>query len=274
MGKFGNRYVCRFGLLPRLIHLAVVISFLALTATGMTLKYATRPWAKTVADMAGSFSFISGVHCFFAVIVFICLILNFVLIFHNWKKSGKSVNDFLFDPDHSLIPMANDGKELVQTFMWFLGKDRLPQYGRWIYWEKFDYMAVFWGAAVIATTGLCLWFPEQFTAVIPGYWINIAAIIHSDEALLLTGFILIIHFFNTHLRPEKFPMDPVIFTGVVSVEKLKRERPREYQTMMSLGKFPEALCEPPSPEMVIAAHIFGISALIVGIVLVIAIFLN
>ena len=39
--------------------------------------------------------------------------------------------------------------------------------------------------------------------------------IHGEEALLAVVFIFTIHFFNGHLRPEKFPMDTVIFTGVV-----------------------------------------------------------
>jgi hypothetical protein len=34
-------------------------------------------------------------------------------------------------------------------------------------------------------------------AVLPGWVINIALLIHSDEALLAVGFIFAIHFFNT-----------------------------------------------------------------------------
>ncbi|MFV0268316.1 MAG: hypothetical protein ACK5HT_14405 [Draconibacterium sp.] len=78
-------------------------------------------------------------------------------------------------------------------------------------WVKFDYFAVFWGVMVIGSTGLMLWFPETFTKILPGWLINVAQIIHSDEALLAVGFIFTIHFFNTHLRPESFPMDTVIF---------------------------------------------------------------
>ena len=46
----------------------------------------------------------------------------------------------------------------------------------------------------------------------PGWMLNVATTIHSDEALLAVGFIFSIHFFNTHFRPEKFPIDTVIFT--------------------------------------------------------------
>jgi hypothetical protein len=37
---------------------------------------------------------------------------------------------------------------------------------------------------VIGSTGLMLWFPEFFTRFLPGWVINVATIIHSDEALL------------------------------------------------------------------------------------------
>ena len=49
-----------------------------------------------------------------------------------------------------------------------LGRGPRPAYGRWTYWEKFDYFAVFWGVAIIGTTGLILWFPEVFTRLLPG----------------------------------------------------------------------------------------------------------
>ena len=64
---------------------------------------------------------------------------------------------------------------------------------------------------------------------------NVATIIHSDEALLAVAFIFTVHFFNTHFRPDKFPMDPVIFTGRVSVEELKADKPREYEELIASG---------------------------------------
>jgi len=112
----------------------------------------------------------------------------------------------------SMVFNKKDLQDLIGNFKWFIGKGPRPDYGRWTYWEKFDYFAVFWGMIVIGSTGLMLWFPELFTLVFPGWFINVATIIHSDEALLATGFIFTVHFFNTHFRPEKFPMDIVVFT--------------------------------------------------------------
>jgi len=42
---------------------------------------------------------------------------------------------------------------------------------------------------------------------------NLALFVHGAEAALAIGFIFAVHFFNGHLRPGKYPMDLVIFTG-------------------------------------------------------------
>jgi cytochrome b subunit of formate dehydrogenase len=142
------------------------------------------------------------------------------------------------------------------------------KYGRWTYWEKFDYFAVFWGVAIIGMSGLVLWFPEFFTHFLPGWIINIALVIHSDEALLAVGFIFTIHFFNTHFRPEKFPMDTVIFSGSIPLEVFKEERPREYNDLVEKGLLEKSLEAPPAKNLMTAARIFGGLALAIGVVLI------
>jgi cytochrome b subunit of formate dehydrogenase len=151
---------------------------------------------------------------------------------------------------------------------WFIGLGERPNYGRWTYWEKFDYFAVFWGVAMIGVTGLLLWFPEFFTYLIPGWSVNVATIIHSDEALLAVGFIFTIHFFNTHFRPDKFPMDPVIFTGRVTVDELKYDKPAEYEQLVAEGKLDERLVKPLPSGAVRGFRIFGFIALTVGLTLI------
>ena len=81
-----------------------------------------------------------------------------------------------------------------------------------------------------------MWFPAFFTRFLPGWVINIALIIHSDEALLAAGFIFSIHFFNTHFRIEKFPMDTVIFSGRVSKTEMLHERKRWYDRLVADGR--------------------------------------
>jgi hypothetical protein len=96
--------------------------------------------------------------------------------------------------------------------------------------------------------------------------------VHSDEALLATGFIFLFHFFHTHLRPESFPMDTVVFTGRMPLETFKEERPLEYGRLVAEGKLDERLVPAPSVVQLRVAYLFGTAALVVGIVLAVFIF--
>ncbi len=126
---------------------------------------------------------------------------------------------------------------------WFLYLGKPAKFDRWTYWEKFDYFAVFWGIPIIGLSGLMLWFPGFFTRFLPGYALNIAKIVHGEEAMLAVGFIFIFHFFHTHLRPESFPMDLVIFTGSMPLERLKSERPEEYNRLTESGELEKYLTD-------------------------------
>jgi cytochrome b subunit of formate dehydrogenase len=170
-----------------------------------------------------------------------------------------------------MLPGPVDLREFLQSVRWFIGRGQRPEYGRWTYWEKFDYFAVFWGVSIIGATGLMLWFPTFFTHVVPGWLLNVATIIHSDEALLAVGFIFTVHFFNTHFRPEKFPIDTVIFTGTVPLEEFKQDRPREYRDLVERGELEQRLIPAPAIREVRAWRVFGFVALAIGILLIVLI---
>jgi hypothetical protein len=114
-----------------------------------------------------------------------------------------------------------------------------------------------------------LWLPVLFTKFLPGALINVATIIHSDEALLAVGFIFTVHFFNTHLRPEAFPMDTVVFTGLVPLEDYMRDRPEEYEEMKRSGELRKRMVKKTlSRRYEIGVRVVGGTALGVGLVLI------
>jgi cytochrome b subunit of formate dehydrogenase len=135
-----------------------------------------------------------------------------------------------------MVPSLQDGRDFIAHQKWFFGKGPRPQFDRWTYWERFDYFAVFWGIFAIGVSGLIMWFPKFFTGFLPGWIINIALVVHSDEALLAAGFIFTFHFFNTHFRIEKFPMDTVIFSGRISKTEMLHERKRWYDRLVAAGR--------------------------------------
>ena len=106
--------------------------------------------------------------------------------------------------------------------LWFIGLGPRPTFERWAYWEKFDFWAVWADVVMIGTTGLIIWFPNLFCSSLPGAVLNIAKVIHSTQALLATGFLFAVHFFNAHLRAEKFPAEMSVLTGLVGEEEMQK----------------------------------------------------
>ena len=239
----------RFTRKNRALHGCMVVSFLSLALTGLTLKFSYTSWAVFLSRVLGGFETAGFIHRAAALIMFGTFITHLNDLYRQKKRNHKSWIQLVFGPE-SMVPNGQDLREFIATMKWFLRLGERPQYGRWTYWEKFDYFAVFWGIFIIGSTGLTLWFPIFFTKVLPGSFINIATIIHSDEALLATGFIFTVHFFNTHLRPEKFPMDTTVFTGRMSLAELKRDKPREYAELVASGRLQQNLAEP-HPEIVV-----------------------
>jgi cytochrome b subunit of formate dehydrogenase len=247
--KRPEREFVRFTRLQRTLHACMIISFLSLATTGLSLKFSYTAWAVTVSRLLGGFQTTGYIHRAAAILMFGVFCTHLYDLYQHKRRDHESWWALIFGPD-SMMFNRRDLQQFLATMKWFLGRGPRPLYGRWTYWEKFDYFAVFWGIAVIGSTGLTLWFPVFFTRFIPGSFINVATIIHSDEALLATGFIFTVHFFNTHLRPEKFPMDTVVFTGHMPLAELKRDKPLEYEALMAAGKLEEHM-EEVQPEIVV-----------------------
>ena len=255
--------VVRFTRLNRTLHVFMIVSFISLALTGMSLKFSYTGWAVFLSRLFGGFESAGYIHRFAAVVMVSVFIIHLVDLIRMRKKEALTWKELILG-ENSLLFNKKDLRDFIASIKWFIGKGERPEYGRWTYWEKFDYIAVFWGIFIIGFTGLTLWFPEFFTQFMPGSVLNVTTIIHSDEALLATGFIFTIHFFNTHLRPEKFPMDIVIFTGRIPLEEFKLDRPNEYKELVEKGELEKYLAEP-YPEIVIKTiRIFGWTALSIG----------
>ncbi|MBP7826767.1 MAG: cytochrome c3 family protein [Verrucomicrobia bacterium] len=243
-----DEWFSRFAPFDRFLHFLVVTSFLLLVITGMPLKFYYTNWAKVMFDVIGGPDTARVLHRFGAIVTFLYFGLHLIALAGKAWRGRKAVRDpvtgrfqmrrlwgVLFGPD-SMVPTLQDWRDFVAHNKWFFGKGPKPQFDRWTYWEKFDYFAVFWGVFIIGASGLIMWFPAWFTQFLPGWIINVALIVHSDEALLAAGFIFSIHFFNTHFRIEKFPMDTVIFSGRVSKAELLHERKRWHDRLVAEGR--------------------------------------
>jgi len=263
----------RFTTGQRILHAIVAISFLGLAVTGLPLKYGSQTWAQSAARMLGGFDSTSVWHHIFGVVTIAYFVGHLAwLVRKAWGlwRQGTGWRALVFGPD-SPVPNVRDAKDMLRMFRWFVGRGQKPCFERWTYWEKFDYWAVFWGVTIIGTSGLMLWFPNLFSRILPGEALNIAKVIHSEEALLATSFIFAVHFFGTHLRPEKFPMDMTVLTGLISEEELLSERPELLERIRRDGRSDEIRGAVPPRSVLRVISLAGFLALAVGISLLVGI---
>jgi cytochrome b subunit of formate dehydrogenase len=254
----------RFSATWRIAHLMFALSLMVLATTGMPLFYPDVAWAPAIMQILGGPKVAGLIHrtaaVVFAAIFFWHLFYVVLTLLRNWRTWKP------FGP-YSMVPNLDDLKQCIGMFKWFLGKGPKPKIDRWAYWEKFDYWAPFWGVTIIGVSGLMLWLPGLFGTFLPGWVFNVATIFHGEEAFLAVVFLFTVHFFNNHFRPDKFPVDVVMFTGSMPVDEFKKEHPLEYERLVQTGELEKHLVEPPSRLRMKLSRLLGFVLITIGLTL-------
>jgi cytochrome b subunit of formate dehydrogenase len=265
-GDTGKRFFMRFTREQRYMHAVLFTTFLGLAATGLPIRFSESIWARGLAKGVGGFGAILFFHKFFALVLTVAFLIHVKEVFtRGILRREKGI----FWGANSMVANWKDVKDLVGHLRWMVGLGPKPHFDRYAYWEKFDYWAVFWGMIVIGFSGYAMWFAPFFAHFLPGWALNAVLVIHSEEGLLAILFIFSIHFVNTHLRPDSFPMDMVVFTGVESEEEFAHKRPMEYERLKREGKLEARLGEAPQTWLINFSRVAGTIAILIGLTLLV-----
>jgi cytochrome b subunit of formate dehydrogenase len=262
------QYYERWPAMWRIAHLAFALTVIVLVFTGMTLFYADSDWAPMVQKVFGGPRITGTVHRIFAV-AFVSIF--FAHLAYVALRIGRNWRNFQWFGSYSFIPNLKDLSDAIGMFKWFFGLGAKPLFDKWTYWEKFDYWAPFWGVTIIGVSGAVMWFKTLTASVLPGWVFNVAMIFHGEEAFLAAGFLFTVHFFNNHWRPENFPLDILMFTGSMPLEKFRREHSIEYDRLVRSGQLDQYLVEAPSRPMKLGSQILGFALMAAGLILLILI---
>jgi cytochrome b subunit of formate dehydrogenase len=268
-------FVWRFTLIFRVVHAMIVLTFFALVLTGLPLRFSCTIWAGPLARLMGGAAGIT--HRISGALVFTYFAIYFGYVILRLARS-RDRRGMLLGPD-AIILKAQDLRDLIAMVKWFFGRGPKPRFGRYNYMEKFDYFAELWGVGAIGFSGLMLWQPEFFSHFFPGILFNVAIIIHSYEAMIATAFIFVVHFFNVHLRPEKWPLDAVMLHGRASMDYMEEEHPLLAERLRaqwaseapSQRAATDHLAPPPPPWLSAVAAVTGLGLLGVGVGLIVLI---
>ena len=211
----GTGTVARMNLAFRVTHWLVIASFVTLVVTGFALKFPEASWAAPLLAWEGQVAFRGLVHRAAGVVLIAALLLHVVHLARS--RRDRAILRHLW-------PGMQDARDLWGMMRHNLGRGPRPLFGVFSYAEKLEYWAFMWGTAVMAVSGLLLWFNSFTLRNLPTWVTDAATAIHFYEAILATLAIVIWHFYMVIFDPDVYPMDLAWLTGRTSEEHFRRTR--------------------------------------------------
>ncbi len=207
------RILYRMSKKQRIQHLTLLLSFFTLVLTGFALKY-PNSW---LADAFINEAVRRMVHRI-AGVVLIAVGLYHLYYLITDADGRQLIRD--------MLPDWKDVTDVRDAMRFYLGRSqRRPMFRRFSYAEKAEYWALIWGIFVMAGTGLLIWFKMIIGEHLPGWWIDVAILIHWYEAVLATLAIIVWHLYAVIFDPDAYPMNWAWFDGKMSIEHYEHEHP-------------------------------------------------
>lgn len=223
-------YVVRFSPRQRAEHALCLVVFTVLCVTGLPQKFFQADISVAIINALGGIGPVRWLHRA-AGIVFVLMTVFHLGIVISQVMTGRT--------KLTMGITRQDFRDAIITLKYYLGmSNEQARFGRFDYKQKFEYWGLIMGGMVVGITGLILLFPIETAAVLPAQLIPVAKAAHSNEGLLAFLTIVTWHVYSVIFSPEVFPLDTTIFTGKISIERMRHEHPLELEELIAEGKVP------------------------------------
>jgi len=236
----------RMNLAERVQHILLIVSFSLLVLTGLPLMFYELRIFKSIFGFEKAFYYRGILHRVAAVVLIVDIVWHFgyTILTQRGRDNFKE-----------MIPRAKDALDAVSLFGYNVGLSRWlcrkgiltvffdrhlfwkfenpPEYGRYNFIEKLEYLSVAWGSLVMIISGFFMWNLELSLKLFPLWLHDIFVIAHGYEAMLAFLAIIIWHMYNVHLNPEVFPMSKIWLNGKITGHELKTLHALEYRKILA-----------------------------------------
>jgi Cytochrome b subunit of formate dehydrogenase len=200
-------------------HLIMMVTFIGLVITGFPQKFPSAAWAKGIVLIFGGVSRMRFVHHLLGTIMALQLVYHVLeLLWFQWVRRYP----------WTMIPTLEDARDFIGQIRYNLGlSSSEPQYDRYSWPEKLEYLSLVWGTLLMVGTGIMMLYPIRFAQFVPGQIILAAKAAHGGEATLAALAILTWHSYFVHWKH----WNTSIFAGKLPRELYIEEHPKEFARM-------------------------------------------
>jgi len=113
--------VLRFSRLNRGLHIVMIISFISLSLTGMSLKFSYTSWAVALSHFFGGFEATGSIHRFAASVMMVVFITHIIDITRIKRREISSWKEMIFG-NGSMLFNKKDLEDFIGSMKWFWEK--------------------------------------------------------------------------------------------------------------------------------------------------------
>ncbi len=215
--------VRRFTAVELAQHWVLAVTLSVLAFTGLALFAHDTSFGRALIALEGGLEARGLVHRVFAVVLTLLVAWLFLYVVFTERGHRQLM---------ALLPTRHDLAAVGGLLAYYLGRrPEPPRFGRFTPLQKLQYWGAGLGSLLMIATGLVLWFHTQAMAAMPKWVIDVTAIVHGYEGLILFLLLFGWHLYIVHLSPGNFPLQRTFLDGTITAERLFEEHRLEYEEL-------------------------------------------